>query len=92
LDKLGNDVHDRDKIDNWLDERFEEQFADGGVSRNSEQLNGRQIRNILSSAVHLARADNKGLELDHIKTMLNATRNFQDYLHEQTILSKQRNE
>ncbi|KAJ5664188.1 hypothetical protein N7507_004919 [Penicillium longicatenatum] len=87
LNKMTSDVVDRKNINTWLDERFE----DHG-SRNGEQLNGRQIRNILSSAVALARSEKKKLQLSHIKTMWHNTIEFQTHLHDQTILAKQRNE
>jgi hypothetical protein len=45
---------------------------------------GRQIRNILSSAINLARAEKRHLELADIKRMWRTTKVFQSYLARQT--------
>jgi hypothetical protein len=74
------DVKAKQKILEWVDEDFGERF------------NGRQIRNILSSAMALARAEKRPLELKDIKRVRDYTKIFQDHLHEQTILAKRRNE
>jgi hypothetical protein len=74
------DIKAKQKILEWVDEDFKERF------------NGRQIRNILSSAMALARAEERPLELRDIKRVRDCTKIFQDHLHEQTILAKRRNE
>ncbi|KAF2469258.1 uncharacterized protein BDR25DRAFT_356505 [Lindgomyces ingoldianus] len=45
-----------------------------------ESLNGRQLRNVLSSAASLALKDGEDLRLDHIKTMAKITVKFQESL------------
>ena len=47
---------------------------------------------MLSSAMALARADGRSLELRDIKVMRDTKKHFKEYLQEQTILAKQRNE
>jgi hypothetical protein len=74
------DVKAKQKILEWVDEDFKEKF------------NGRQIRNILSSAMALARAEARSLELKDIKRVRDCTKIFQDHLQEQTILARRRNE
>lgn len=56
------------------------------------KFNGRQIRNIIASAMDLARAADEKLQLKHIKRMWNSTRTFQNYLKEQTMRAKDRSE
>ena len=73
-------IKNKGKILEWVREDFRDRF------------NGREIRNMLSSAMALARADGRALELSDIKVVRDSKRNFKDYLHEQTILAKQRNE
>ena len=73
-------IKNKPKIVDWVSEDFREKF------------NGREIRNMLSSAVALARADGRSLELRDIKVMRDKKKRFKEYLQEQTILAKQRNE
>ena len=73
-------IKDRSKIMDWVDEDFRDRF------------NGRDIRNILSSAIAIARAQGRPLELKDIKTMRDSKRKFKEYLFEQTVKAKQRNE
>ena len=73
-------IKNKDKILEWIGEDFRDKF------------NGREIRNMLSSAIALARADGRPLELRDIKAMRESKRKFKEYLHEQTILAKLRNE
>lgn len=68
-------------IERWLDENYDDL-----------KYNARQIRNIISSAMDLARAENDKLKLHHIQKMWNCTRTFQNYLKEQTIRAKDRHE
>ena len=61
-------VKDMDSIREWL----EEDVIKMG-------LDGRQIRNIVTSALGLARAQGKSrLEKNHIKTMLSSVKDFKD--------------
>lgn len=73
-------IKNKRKIVDWVNENF------------SEKYNGREIRNKLSSAVALARVDGRSLELTDIKAMRDIKKLFKEYLQEQTILAKQRNE
>ena len=73
-------IKDKGKILEWIGEDFRDRF------------NGREIRNMLSSAMALARANGRPLELSDIKVMRESKRQFKEYLQEQTILAKQRNE
>ena len=73
-------IKNKGKILEWVAEDFRDKF------------NGREIRNMLSSAMALARAAERPLELSDIKVMRDSKRQFKDYLQEQTILAKQRNE
>ena len=73
-------IKNKPKIVDWVKEDF------------SEKFNGREIRNMLSSAMALARADGRSLELRDIKVMRDTKKHFKEYLQEQTILAKQRNE
>jgi len=45
-----------------------------------DQFNGRQIRNILSSAIDIARADKTKLSVHHIERVTSCTKRFQKYL------------
>ena len=73
-------IKNKEKILEWIREDFRDKF------------NGREIRNMLSSAMALARASGRRLELSDIKVIRECKRQFKEYLHEQTILAKQRNE
>lgn len=83
LRKMDEADVDRKGIENWLDDRFND---------DSENLNGRQIRNILSCAIDLARSEKTKLQLTHIKTIFQTTKTFKTHLHNQTILAKRQNE
>lgn len=57
-----------------------------------EELNGRQIRNVFSSAMALARERDEKVSLKDFKQVVRATREFQKYLMEETVKARQRNE
>jgi AAA+ superfamily predicted ATPase len=69
LDQLKIDSRDRADIREWIKE-----FGSG------IKLNGRQIRNVVSSAQALARGERHGLRKDHIKRVMNITKEFQEQL------------
>jgi hypothetical protein len=68
------------------------------------KLNGRQIRNVVASALSLARSrakpgeeDGKGtgdprMTKDHLKEVLEITRDFQDQLESVTMTARKENE
>jgi hypothetical protein len=80
-----DDISDSDKVSGAIEKWLRDEYDD-------LQFNGRQIRNIISSAMDLACAEHSKLEPRHIKTMWNVTRTFQNYLKEQTIRAKDRSE
>ena len=57
-----------------------------------DNINGREIRNVLFSVIAFARANGRSLELKEFKIMRDSKRRFKEYLREQTILTKRRNE
>ena len=57
-----------------------------------DNINGREIRNVLFSVIAFARANGRSLELKEFKIMRDSKRRFKEYLWEQTILTKRRNE
>jgi hypothetical protein len=65
-------------LESWASDAFRD------TSRN-----GRQIRNLLSSAVVIASAGKEKLSVYHIKLMLRTTKEFQAHLQEQVALVKQ---
>ncbi|KAL5045853.1 hypothetical protein BDW71DRAFT_182934 [Aspergillus fruticulosus] len=77
IDELDEEeVEDRGQMKNWIDDEFE---AD---------VDGRQIRNIVSSARALSKSkDNYGgkLKLSHIKRVLKMTVHFQNHLRDQRV-------
>jgi predicted ATP-dependent protease len=81
LGQISRDDVILEPIESWLKDEYDDL-----------KFNGRQIRNIVSSAMDLARAENQKLQLKHVKKMWNCTRAFQSYLKEQTIRAKDRAE
>lgn len=57
-----------------------------------EDFNGRQIRNVVSSAMALARGRDEKMTLRDIKQVVKSTREFQKYLTEESIKARQRME
>ncbi len=57
-----------------------------------EELNGRQIRNVFSSAMALARAREEKVCLKDFKDVVKVTREFQKYLMEESVKARQRME
>ncbi|KAL9012908.1 MAG: hypothetical protein Q9180_009059, partial [Flavoplaca navasiana] len=57
-----------------------------------ENFNGRQIRNVFSSALALAREHKRKVRVDDFKKVVKVTKEFQSYLREQSFMARQRNE
>lgn len=82
-------IKDRHKINEWIEEY-------GATAK----LNGRQIRNVVSSALALARSEderkkNAGddrLTVDHIKRVSRITHEFQEQLESVTTAARMVNE
>jgi hypothetical protein len=70
------DPHDmeRDGILEWVEDSYQD-----------NKFNGRQIRNIISAAMALARAEDRKLKLKDIQRVWKRTKTFTDYLRSQTI-------
>ena len=88
LDKLESDtIKNREAIDDWIEEYGSE-----------SKFNGRQIRNIVTSAAALARSSakqNQGdprLTRDHLKNVIFTTKDFQDQLEDITKTTRGANE
>jgi AAA+ superfamily predicted ATPase len=88
LDQLEPDsIKDHERITSWI----EEYGCDN-------KLNGRQIRNVVSSALALARSTAKSsggddrLTVQHLKDVINITKDFQEQLDSITRDWKARNE
>lgn len=74
---------------------FINQIPDGDVDKESildwinssymvdNQLCGRQIRNIISAAMAIARAKKRRLELEDIRMIWGSTKTFHDFVHAQ---------
>lgn len=73
----GHDL-DREEINNWIETSFQD-----------NKFSGRQIRNILSAAMVLARAENKRLNSRHLRTLWKKTKEFQDYLDRARIKAEE---
>jgi len=79
LKNVNPDDVDQGSVGDWLaDYRFDDQFS------------GRQVRNILSSAMDLARAENRQLRKAHIDTVIGCTKKFQRYLAKQMAAARDR--
>lgn len=90
LDQLEPEsIKDRGLINDWVDEY--------GCDA---KLNGRQIRNVVSSALALARStddkklgeDEKKVTLKHLKSVVKITKDFQEQLESVTTASRMINE
>jgi SpoVK/Ycf46/Vps4 family AAA+-type ATPase len=82
LDDMPNDqIRDRERIERELD-----WFCKG------TDLNGRQIRNIVSSAQALAKSERKQMTHNHLSTVYDATSNFVQSLKDLTLQKRGRNE
>ncbi|KAL8647692.1 MAG: hypothetical protein Q9210_005401 [Variospora velana] len=57
-----------------------------------ENFNGRQIRNVFSSALALAREEKRKVLVSDFKKVVKVTKEFQNYLREQSIVARQKNE
>jgi ATP-dependent Clp protease ATP-binding subunit ClpA len=79
LKNVNPDDVDQDSVGDWL--------ADCGFD---DQFGGRQVRNILSSAMDLARAENRQLRKAHIDTVIGCTKKFQRYLSTQMAAARDR--
>jgi hypothetical protein len=82
IDQIGDDhVEDRDALKDWLG-------GDDEIIENFEQLNGRQVRNVLFSAASLAMKEGGVLKGEHIKKIAKSTWKFQDSI--KTIVEEAR--
>lgn len=88
LEQLEPDsIKDWQEITEWIDE-----------SGCEAKLNGRQIRNVVSSALALARSTAKGsdgdkrLTVKHLKQVVRITKEFQEQLESVTTASRMLNE
>ena len=68
-------------VEKWFEEDISE-----------EKLNGRQIRNLVTSAQTIAKSENKMLNLKSFKTVFKVTQDFQKQLTEQTMRARALNE
>ncbi len=59
------------------------------IDEFDEELNGRQIRNVFSSAMALARERNEKVTVKDFKTVVKVTREFQKYLMEESVKARQ---
>ncbi|OBT50804.1 hypothetical protein VE04_08539, partial [Pseudogymnoascus sp. 24MN13] len=71
-------VRDDDNIANW-----DNILSWIKMESRTSKFNGRQIRNIVSAALGLARAERKKLNSDHLDKIVEKTREFHDELAEQ---------
>ena len=62
------------------------------INEFDEELNGRQIPNVFSSAMALARERNEKVCLKDFKQVVKVTREFQKYLMEESVKARQRME
>lgn len=83
LDQLSAETskHDMETIKEWVSEYGSE-----------HKLNGRQIRNVISSAQALARSHGGTLKKDHIKKVMDITKSFQEQLDKLMQASRAQNE
>ena len=72
-------VKDWDDVMDWVKEVCDDPSRD-------EMLNGRQIRNIVSTAVAIAQADGRKLERRYLKDVWKHTTAFMSALQEQNML------
>ncbi len=81
LKRLNSDnTENLNKIERYVTEDFDEEF------------NGRQIRNVVSSAMAVARGRNGKITLRDIKDVVKVTRDFRNHLYEETVKARQRME
>ena len=87
INQLSEDsVQDKEAIVEWFETEKE-------AIKWRKNLNGRQIRNVVFSAASLAgRSDKKKLKLEDIRTMMEATYDFYQYLESVTQTERARNE
>lgn len=84
LDKLPKDsVKDRSAIDNWIEEAGCE-----------AELNGRQIRNVVSAALAVACSDkvDQRITKEHLKQVIRVSKDFASDLARTTKLARDQNE
>lgn len=62
---------------------FEKELAKSQISRESHQVNGRQIRNIVNGARALAKRRNTALTIVHLETVANSTTHFINSMKQQ---------
>ncbi|KAF2142280.1 uncharacterized protein K452DRAFT_269841 [Aplosporella prunicola CBS 121167] len=74
-----NDIENEKEVEKWIKDDFDYEF------------DGRQIRNIISSARALAKADDNPsgrVHLRHIKSVLRMTQQFQNHLRDQRVAAQ----
>jgi hypothetical protein len=71
-----DNTEDRKRIEDYINNDFDEEF------------NGRQIRNVFSSAIALA--GEKKLTLQNIKAVVQNVRTFQKYLADETAVARRK--
>ncbi|KAL8650961.1 MAG: hypothetical protein Q9226_004928 [Calogaya cf. arnoldii] len=62
------------------------------IKEFDENFNGRQIRNVFSSALALAREHKRKVRVEDFKKVVKVTKEFQGYLQEQSYKARQKNE
>ena len=77
----GFEGNERDRVVEWFKEDVSE-----------EKLNGRQIRNLVTSAKAIAKSQKKGLDYTSFKSVFKVTQDFQKQLTEQTMRARALNE
>jgi AAA+ superfamily predicted ATPase len=81
LDQLQLEEHNIEKMKEWIRE-----------SGSAYELNGRQIRNVVSSAWALAHSRGEKLSHEHLKRAIDITRKFQKQLEPLTVRVRGQNE
>ncbi|KAI4251386.1 MAG: hypothetical protein L6R35_007611, partial [Caloplaca aegaea] len=62
------------------------------IKEFDETFNGRQIRNVFSSALALAREEKRNVLVSDFKKVVKVTKEFQHYLRDQSLLAREKNE
>lgn len=78
LDQIPNNDVDKDSILDWVNSSY---MVDN-------QFCGRQIRNILSAAMAIARANGRRLMLEDVRMLWRSTKVFQEFLQAQRFAAQ----
>ncbi|KAI4136448.1 MAG: hypothetical protein LQ341_005610 [Variospora aurantia] len=62
------------------------------IKEFDENFNDRQIRNVFSSALALAREEKRKVLVSDFKKVVKVTKEFQHYLRDQSLLAREKNE